>query len=99
MHGSTDPRSCAISLHLTGKKLPGEFNLILSGYILDDAWGKNMGFKGTEARTLALSTLIHEHAKSAFWAELLTTCVLNVQTNVGSIGISQIEPIPSISYI
>ena len=43
MHGPTDPRSCAISFHLPGKKLPGGFYLILSGYILD-AWGKIMGF-------------------------------------------------------
>ncbi len=62
MHGPTDPRKCAISFHLPGKKLQGAFNLILSGYILD-AWSKTWVLK---PRTFALSTLLYEHTKSAF---------------------------------
>ena len=40
-------------------------------------------------RTFALSTLLYEHAKSAFWLALVTPCVLNSRTNQISIGMSQ----------
>ena len=82
MLGPTDPRSCAISFHLPGKKLPGGFYLILSWMPGAKSWV-------LKPRTFALSTLLYEHAKSAFWKAPLTPCVLNLRTNHPSIGISQ----------
>ncbi len=91
MYGPTGPHLCAISFHLQGKKLPGIFHLILCGYILD-VWGKYMGFKALD---LALSTLLYEHTKPAFWEVLLTPSIVNLQANKISIGNSQ--PLESLS--